>query len=242
MAAILGDAKGNTFIAVVLGARDAAARVTEMQKLVDFFVKGDEQTLPNDSGLTGGAGGQSMTLATFSIIRMLVATAFAAVIAFLLSPRLIAILNDKKFWKKEARMKRYDGKDAVVFNRLHRDRETKVPRGGGIVIWMSVSLVILIFWLIAFLPDPWWARLFNFLTRRETWLPLFTLVVASLVGLFDDVLTVYAKGKYIWRWNEFLATAGYRQPHRSGGRYGGFIINLGYTTLQYSASFNSRGD
>ena len=37
----------------------------------------------------------------------------------------------------------------------------------------------------------------NFLTRSETWLPLFTLIAGSLVGLIDDALTVHGKGKYV---------------------------------------------
>jgi len=37
----------------------------------------------------------------------------------------------------------------------------------------------------------------GFFSRREVWLPMFTLIAGSLVGLLDDVLTVYGKGRYI---------------------------------------------
>jgi phospho-N-acetylmuramoyl-pentapeptide-transferase len=39
--------------------------------------------------------------------------------------------------------------------------------------------------------------MFNFLSRGETWLPLFTLIAASLIGLLDDVLVVFGKGKFV---------------------------------------------
>jgi phospho-N-acetylmuramoyl-pentapeptide-transferase len=45
-------------------------------------------------------------------------------------------------------------------------------------------------------PNGWIAQ-FNFLSRGQTWLPLFTLVVASFVGLIDDILVVKGWGKYI---------------------------------------------
>jgi len=45
-------------------------------------------------------------------------------------------------------------------------------------------------------PNSWLFE-FNFLSRGQTWLPLFTLIVASLIGLLDDVLQVSDKGGYI---------------------------------------------
>jgi len=37
----------------------------------------------------------------------------------------------------------------------------------------------------------------NFLSRSQTWLPLFALIAASLVGLLDDILQVKGRGRYI---------------------------------------------
>ena len=132
-----------------------------------------------------------MALLTFNIIRLLALSALAAIIAFLLAPHLIRFLNEKKFWKKEARKKTITGEDATVFYSLHKDREVTVPRGGGILIWLTVLMVILLFFGLSFLENPWWLKNFNFFSRAETWLPLFTLIAASLVGLLDDSLTVY---------------------------------------------------
>ena len=138
-----------------------------------------------------------MSSATFEIIRMLAFTAIAAVISLAIAPFLIRFLNKIRFWKKSARTKAISGEDAVVFNSLHKEREVSVPRGGGILIWVSMLLVAALFLLVSYMPGPWWFRMLNFLSRKETWLPLFTLIVGSLVGLLDDTLTVYGKGKYI---------------------------------------------
>ena len=138
-----------------------------------------------------------MTLFTFNVIRLLLYSAAAAGLGFLLAPVLIRFLYKIKFWKKNAREKTITGEEASVFHSLHKEREVSVPRGGGLLIWVSALAVILFVFLISLSPKPWWFEKLNFLSRSETWLPLFALVVGSLVGLFDDFLTVYGGGKYI---------------------------------------------
>ncbi len=138
-----------------------------------------------------------ITVFTLNVIRLLLLSALTAGLALLWAPLLIEFLNKIKFWKKQARTKTITNEEAEVFYSLHKERETKVPRGGGILIWLSVIIVIFLFFLISHIPDPWWLKNFNFLSRNETWLPLFTLAAGSLVGLIDDALTVYGRGKYV---------------------------------------------
>lgn len=72
------------------------------------------------------------------------------------------------------------------------------------MIWATTLFVVTFFLLLAPLTDVWWLRKLNFLSRGETWLPLFTLVVASIVGFFDDILEVFGKGRYIGGGMSFL--------------------------------------
>jgi len=144
-----------------------------------------------------------MTLFTFNVIRLLIFAAFTAGIAFLLAPILIKFLNKVKFWKKEARTKTITGEEAEVFYSLHKEREVSVPRGGGVLIWISVLIIIFLFFALSYLFHPWWFEKLNFLSRNETWLPLFTLIVAAIVGLADDFLQVTGKGKYVGGGMEF---------------------------------------
>jgi phospho-N-acetylmuramoyl-pentapeptide-transferase len=138
-----------------------------------------------------------MTLFTFNVIKVLLLSAASAALAFAFAPILIKILHKFRFWKKTARTKTITGDSADIFYSLHKDKETSVPRGGGLLIWIPTLFITIFFFGFSFLPHPWWAKLFNFLSRSETWLPLFTLISASIVGLLDDILTVYGKGKYI---------------------------------------------
>ena len=138
-----------------------------------------------------------MTLFTFDVIRILFLSVLTAFISFLWAPFLIRSLNKLKFWKKSARTKTITGDKAEVFYSLHKERETTKPRAGGLLIWLSVLLVTFLFFGLSFFSRPWWLENLNFLSRAETWLPLFTLIIGGIVGLIDDALTVYGKGKYV---------------------------------------------
>ena len=145
-----------------------------------------------------------LTLFTFNVVKMLTLSALSAILAFILAPFLVRVLNKIQFWKKEARTKTITNDHAEVFYSLHKDREVQVPRGGGLLIWISTLILIILFFGLSFVSNPWWLEKFNFLSRGETWLPLFALVAGSIVGLLDDALTVYGKGKYTGGGMSFL--------------------------------------
>jgi len=132
-----------------------------------------------------------LTLFTFNLIKVLLLSALAAAIGLVLAPVLIRFLNKVKFWKKEARNKTITGETADIFYSLHKEKETAVPRGGGLLIWLSVTFLIFLFFALSFIDRPWWLEKFNFLSREETWLPLLTLIIASVVGLLDDILVAF---------------------------------------------------
>jgi len=134
---------------------------------------------------------QILTLFTFNVIKLLLLSALAAGLSFIFAPFLIKFLNKIKFWKKEARNKTITGERADVFYSLHKEREVNIPRAGGLLIWIPVLVLIFLFFGLSFLPRPWWLKNFNFLSRPETWLPLFALFTASVIGLLDDILVVY---------------------------------------------------
>lgn len=138
-----------------------------------------------------------MTVLTFNVIKIFFLSFCSAVISLVLAPVLINLLYRFRFWKKGVRKKTITGEEAEVFYDLHKEDETKVPRSGGVLIWLTSLIVISIFFILANLTDIWWIQRLNFLSRAETWLPLFALVSASLIGLADDFLTVSDKGKYV---------------------------------------------
>jgi len=138
-----------------------------------------------------------MTILIFNVIKVFLIASTTSFLAILWCPFLINFLYKHKLWKKSARQKAISGEDAVVFNSLHKEKEIGTPRMGGLVIWVTILIVIFLFFIISLIFPNSAISKFNFLSRQETWLPLFALVVASLVGLIDDILVVMGSGKYI---------------------------------------------
>lgn len=131
-----------------------------------------------------------------NIIKVLFLLAFSSLLAVLWTPLLTHFLYKYKLWRKTARKKSITGAPAPVFYNLHKERETRVPRLGGVLIWLTAVFVAFLFSFLASISDNALLDKLNFLSREQTWLPLFTLVAASLVGLSDDILQIFSKGKY----------------------------------------------
>lgn len=138
-----------------------------------------------------------ITINTFYAIKILGLATVTSALAYFWCPLLTNFLYKHKLWKKSARQKAISGEDAVVFNTLHKEKEVGTPRMGGLLIWISILITIFLFFILSLIFPNTWIAQFNFLSRSQTWLPLFTLVFASLVGLIDDILQISNKGGYI---------------------------------------------
>ncbi|MCR4330756.1 MAG: hypothetical protein NUV49_02660 [Patescibacteria group bacterium] len=131
------------------------------------------------------------------VVKVLAPSALAFFIGIAITPMLTHYLYKYKMWKKKARNEGLGGGTTPIFNKLHKEKEVGTPRMGGIIIWMSVLLTILAIWIISQIYPTEVTEKLDFLSRNQTWLPLFTLIVASLIGLIDDVLVIYGRGGYI---------------------------------------------
>ena len=131
-----------------------------------------------------------------NVLKVFGLSAIAFIVGVLLTPILTYYLYKYKLWRKEVRKFGPDGRGTPIFSKLHKDNETRVPRMGGILIWVVPTLLIYIFYFLSLLDGPLYNKL-NFLSRNQTWLPLFTLVAASILGLVDDLWQTLGKGNYI---------------------------------------------
>jgi phospho-N-acetylmuramoyl-pentapeptide-transferase len=130
-------------------------------------------------------------------VKIFVPAVLAFFIGMIITPPISRYLYKWKLWKKTSVAKTIDGRDATISSKLHGDEVRKTPRMGGVIVWGSVLITTVLMALSAELLPSYVAVKLSFLSRNQTWLPLFTLVVASLVGLADDALVVAGKGTFV---------------------------------------------
>ena len=126
----------------------------------------------------------------FPLIKILTITAISFVGAVVVTPILTHFLYKYKLGKEI----RDDGK-TPIFTSLHKKKQG-TPTMGGILIWVITAVLAIGILALAklFGPDTIFSDL-NFLTRKQTLLPLGVLLFAAFIGLIDDLLGVSKIGK-----------------------------------------------
>lgn len=135
----------------------------------------------------------------------------AFILAFVLTPLLAHFLYKKKLGIK-IKETSVDGKKLTYVSEMHKHK-AGTPTMGGILVWASVLILVLsshyIFPLVAkWLNMNFIARL-DFFSRSQVWLPLFALVSAGILGMFDDYMSVRGYGKNKGGGMRFLSRFGW---------------------------------
>ncbi len=133
----------------------------------------------------------------FNVMKILITAFFAFIIAFALTPLMTYFLYKYKIGIK-IKTNAVDGEKLTFVSEMHKHK-SGTPIMGGILIWITVVILIYtshyLFPLIAKWSDiNFFARL-DFFSRKEVWLPLFALVSAGILGVFDDLASARGFGK-----------------------------------------------
>jgi phospho-N-acetylmuramoyl-pentapeptide-transferase len=118
------------------------------------------------------------------LIKIFSLASISFVVAFLLTPLLTHFLYKYRLGKQI----RNDG-NTPVFTQLHRKKEG-TPTMGGILIWFTTIFIVLFFWFLDRVVHIESFHFFNFLTRKQTLLPLAALLGAAVLGIVDDWLGI----------------------------------------------------
>lgn len=122
-----------------------------------------------------------------AVIKILILSIVSFLFAMFLTPLFLEFM-ERYGWGKQIREE-----GVPVFAKLHKEKEG-TPTMGGVIIWGTTLLVMVLFWGLAYLyPDTIFSEL-NFLNRAQTLLPLGVLIFSALVGLVDDLLGVFRRG------------------------------------------------
>ena len=130
------------------------------------------------------------TVMIIDVVKVFAPALFSFFIGIAITPILTHYQYKYQLWKKKSVGFALDGKPATISGAIHRDEIKKTPRMGGIVVWGSVLITSLFALLLATVFPDFVTEKINFVSRGQTWLPLFTLIFGSLVGLVDAILVV----------------------------------------------------
>jgi phospho-N-acetylmuramoyl-pentapeptide-transferase len=123
-----------------------------------------------------------------NLIKILLLGSTSFIVAYILTPVLTNFLYKNNLGKniRSAQL-------APIYNKLH-SAKAGTPTMGGILIWGTVALFIVFFWLCDRFFHIESVSFLNFLSRRETLLPFGAFIGSAIVGLVDDWLDVKKLG------------------------------------------------
>jgi len=118
------------------------------------------------------------------LIKIFLLTSLGFLIALVFTPLLTKFLYKNKLGKQI----RNDGK-TPLFSQMHSGKEG-TPTMGGILIWGTLALMAGMFWVLDRVFHISFFHHLNFITRKETLLPLGAMLGAAIVGMIDDWMDV----------------------------------------------------
>ncbi len=131
-------------------------------------------------------------------IKIFLPAVISFIIGILLTPLATHYFYKYKMWRRVSRNNNIPEKEVKGFAKIHDEKaEVSTPRTGGMIIWISVILTIAVVSLIDYFFAKNLNGEMNFISRNQTLLPFFSLIVASLIGLGDDFLQIFGKGKWL---------------------------------------------
>lgn len=131
-------------------------------------------------------------------IKIFLPAVVSFIIGILLTPLATHYFYKYKMWRKVSRNTNLPESKLDGFIKINDGKaEISTPRTGGVIIWISVILTLAVISFIDFIFISDGNSKMYFISRSQTLLPFFTLIVASLIGLGDDFLQIFGKGKWI---------------------------------------------
>ncbi|MSR87831.1 MAG: hypothetical protein EXS69_01525 [Candidatus Zambryskibacteria bacterium] len=135
------------------------------------------------------------------ILKVIGPTVLAFFIGIFITPFFTRYFYKYKMWKSSARI---HSDTSQAFGKIHNsEHEVSTPRVGGIIIWVSVLLTVIVIFIISkifpaglFGGEASIFKQLDFFSRSQTVVPLAAFFFAAIVGLIDDLLQIFGQGSY----------------------------------------------
>lgn len=122
------------------------------------------------------------------VIKLLLPATLGFFVGILITPLITHYMFKYRWWKKKSVDQSVDGRAAPLTKKLHNDEQRKVPRMGGLVVWLSVFIVTAALWLVSVIIEGETAQALNIVSRNQTWMVLVTFLFGTIIGFVDDLI------------------------------------------------------
>ena len=120
----------------------------------------------------------------FNITKIFILSVFSFATTVAWTPLLTHLLYKYKLGKTIR-----SEKTAPIFYKFHKQK-SGTPTMAGLLVWLTVAVLALIIFYLAKFTNLDIFKSLNFLSRKETFLPLGALVASGIIGAIDDFLNV----------------------------------------------------
>jgi phospho-N-acetylmuramoyl-pentapeptide-transferase len=124
------------------------------------------------------------------VVKILLPAVLGFLVGIGITPTITDYLYRNKMWKKKVKSVTVDGREATVFMSLHKDKEVNTPRMGGAIIWIAAFVTAFMFWFLAKIIGISAFEQLEFISRNQTWIPFFALLLGAFVGFIDDIMEI----------------------------------------------------
>ncbi|MEY2640981.1 MAG: phospho-N-acetylmuramoyl-pentapeptide-transferase, phospho-N-acetylmuramoyl-pentapeptide-transferase [Candidatus Parcubacteria bacterium] len=131
------------------------------------------------------------------IIKVIVPTTLSFFVGIAITPTITNFLYKHEMWKKKAGKVAVTGEATPIYDKLYEKRDVGTPRMGGTVIWLSVFIVGALIWTLSRFTDTGLFDKIEFVSRNQTWIPFWALLIGALVGLLDDWLEIKGSRNHV---------------------------------------------
>jgi phospho-N-acetylmuramoyl-pentapeptide-transferase len=127
-------------------------------------------------------------------LKILLPATISFIVGIILTPIATHYFYKYKMWR---RVSRKENVRVSHFHAMHDEAsELSTPRTGGMIVWVSVIITIFIAYIADIVFHNTVTNKIYFISREQTVLPLITLIAASIIGLWDDLIQIFGKGKW----------------------------------------------
>jgi len=134
------------------------------------------------------------------LFKILLPTIAAFVLGIAMTPLMSHLFYKYRLWKRSSRIAEDNTGHAAMneeFKQIHNPNETKTPRVGGIIVWLSVVLTVFLSMITSYVFGDMGMQDISFISRNQTLIPFVSLLLGAGLGLVDDFLQIFGSARQL---------------------------------------------